>query len=143
MSATHESAELSLLETLAAAPSETIAEGYVEAAALALYANGALTTRVELDVTLDEDAARCDELVHTLFNAYGRGLVEREGLDWCLGSAGRAALEAAGCEPTVEARTFLAEALDRPAAELLTEVAENLSSRYAMIAAGDEQPVRV
>ncbi len=143
MPANHEPAELSLLETLAAAPAEAIAEGQVEAAALALYAHGALTAVDELEVCVAGDLPRCDALPQALFTAYDRGLVERSGSTWHLASGGRATLEEAGIEATAEARMILAEALDHPSAELLADVAETLSSRYAMIAAGDGQPVQV
>lgn len=143
MRVTHEPAELSLLETLAAAPAGSIPEGYVEAAALALYAQGALTAAVDFEVGFDNGVPHCDELARALFTAYGRGLIGRSGSVWCLATAGRAALEEAGLEPTVEAKAIVAEALELPAAELLTEVSERLSPRYAMIASRDGQPVRI
>lgn len=143
MPANHEPAELSLLETLAAAPDEAIADGYVEAAALTLYAHDLLTEPSELAIRFDDGVPRCDELARALFAAYGRGLVERSGLSWRLADGGRTALEGVGVEPTTEARVILAETLEMPATEVLVEVAESLSSRYAMIAAGNGQPVRV
>ncbi len=143
MLANPEAVELSLLEALAAAPSEGVPEGRVEAMTLALYADRALRTSIELEVDVDDCVPHCDQLAHALFTAYGRGLVERAGAKWRLGPIGQATLERAGLTPTAAAKTVAAEALAMPVAEVLTEVAEKLSSRYAMIAAGDGQPVRV
>src|SRR2546421_11422527 len=95
-------AELPLLEALAAAPAGGIAEGHVEAAALALYAQGALGAPGQLEVAFDDGLPRCDQLIEALFSAYGQGLVEREGATWRLSARGRLALERVGLEPTAE-----------------------------------------
>jgi hypothetical protein len=142
MPSTDEIAVMPLLEVLAAAPNAEIEEGYLEPAALLVYARGALGSGTDLVLTADETGFRSDQIIDALVAASNRGFVERVATAWRLTERGRWALRQRRLTPSAEARAVVAAALAEAPSEAAATASTLLSSGSEMIAGG-EQPVRV